>query len=304
MREVLVSAVLGVHGIGRHSEGSADATLAVWTRAFRIGVEKTDYTGEPPALSLAYYRSIFAASRRRPGPKGLGPADDDPVNEAEAQFLAELGDEVFAQLAEPERRAVESPSPPLGASLPPVEPAVLRSVRAFEARWGRGAGALLLGRVRQVHAYLSDARVAGMIRAAVAAEIDLKTQVLLGHSLGSVVAYDLLRCGVEGPSSITPGVRTLVTFGSPLAWSAVRRRLEGPSPGSFSVPRGITWVNVHDPRDAVTAGAPLGPLASGIVDHPVDNGSRDAHGARRYLRHKELARAVLDGLRPADRPQR
>jgi pimeloyl-ACP methyl ester carboxylesterase len=66
--------------------------------------------------------------------------------------------------------------------------------------------------------------------------------ILLGHSLGSVVTYDLLRQRPGLP------VRGLITLGSPLGLPTVRRRLHG-----RRFPDGVArWVNVFDPRDFVT----------------------------------------------------
>jgi hypothetical protein len=66
--------------------------------------------------------------------------------------------------------------------------------------------------------------------------------ILLGHSLGSVVTYDLLRERAGLP------VRALITLGSPLGLPTVRRRLI-----SRRFPDAVErWVNVFDPRDLVT----------------------------------------------------
>jgi endonuclease G len=71
--------------------------------------------------------------------------------------------------------------------------------------------------------------------------------ILIGHSLGSVVTYDLLR---ERPGL---PVRGLITLGSPLGLPTVRRRLH-----ARTFPNGVArWVNVFDPRDFVTGGVML-----------------------------------------------
>jgi endonuclease G, mitochondrial len=66
--------------------------------------------------------------------------------------------------------------------------------------------------------------------------------ILLGHSLGSVVTYDLLQ---ERPGLPVLG---LITLGSPLGLPTVRRRLPARRfPGGV-----VRWINVFDPRDLVT----------------------------------------------------
>ena len=112
--------------------------------------------------------------------------------------------------------------------------------------------------------------------------------MLVGHSLGSVVAYDLLR------RELAPRVMALVTLGSPLAWPRVRRALDAAaSPADIS--RGESWSNVFDPWDVVTAGKGLAPRA---VDYPVNNG-RDPHALVGYLSQAETGTVVLAVARSA-----
>ena len=49
---------------------------------------------------------------------------------------------------------------------------------------------LIIGFIKQVHLYLSDDSVRAAIQARVERAVDPGTAVLLGHSLGSVVAYE------------------------------------------------------------------------------------------------------------------
>ena len=72
--------------------------------------------------------------------------------------------------------------------------------------------------------------------------------IIIGHSLGSVVAADLLK-------RLGPGreVSLLVTLGSPLgAISALRRNCHLAEDFPFDAV--ASWVNVYDPRDVVTGG--------------------------------------------------
>lgn len=95
-----------------------------------------------------------------------------------------------------------------------------------------------------VESYFGDARLRGLaidrVTEAVAGAGD--DVVLLGHSLGSVVVYDLVRERPDLP------VRGLITLGSPLGLPTVLRRMDAPR-----FPDGLArWVNVLDPRDLVT----------------------------------------------------
>jgi hypothetical protein len=77
--------------------------------------------------------------------------------------------------------------------------------------------------------------------------------ILIGHSLGTVVAYDALRRHPELP------VRGYVSLGSPLGLPTVRRSLEASDALRF--PDDLDrWVNIYDKRDFVTGNQPLAPL--------------------------------------------
>ena len=77
--------------------------------------------------------------------------------------------------------------------------------------------------------------------------------VLVGHSLGSLICYDLLATSVS-TSRCLP-VRALVTFGSPLQWIEEIRKAEDPSriPINLSIP----WSNLFYDEDPICQCNPL-----------------------------------------------
>lgn len=78
--------------------------------------------------------------------------------------------------------------------------------------------------------------------------------LLLAHSMGSVIAYDLLRRRPDLP------VYGFVTFGSPLGFASVRERLAG-SDGATPFPDGLArWTNVYNVQDFVSAVRRLAPF--------------------------------------------
>lgn len=116
---------------------------------------------------------------------------------------------------------------------------------------------------------------------------------MVAHSLGSVVAYNLLR-----REASTRGWRVplLMTLGSPLAVTAIRRRL---SP--LGHPPAIdVWKNARDERDIVA----LRPLTSQTfpVNPEIENYSRvmnataNRHGISGYLDDPWVARAIYDAV--------
>ncbi|MFC0247088.1 hypothetical protein ACFFIO_01055 [Citricoccus parietis] len=84
--------------------------------------------------------------------------------------------------------------------------------------------------------------------------------VVVGHSLGSVVAYDALTRGAQGRT-----IALVATTGSPLGLPVVQRHLlggagDGPVPVPAVVPaRSGAWVNGYDVRDVVAILNPLAP---------------------------------------------
>jgi hypothetical protein len=116
--------------------------------------------------------------------------------------------------------------------------------------------------------------------------------VLVTHSQGSLITYDVLR----QLGSSAPDVSLLVTLGSPLGIERVQTVLQSWSEGDLPFPPGVRrWLNVADPRDPVALDKDLrddfpGPLENVVAmnedspDHP--------HCATGYLRVKEVRQAV------------
>ncbi|WP_328761709.1 MULTISPECIES: hypothetical protein [unclassified Streptomyces] len=100
--------------------------------------------------------------------------------------------------------------------------------------------------------------------------------VVIGHNLGSVIAYEVLR-EQERAADL------FVTVGSPLAVTEIQNVLAAPP----AVPTGVAaWHNASDPRDLVALDHTLRPEyapARLVFDHLVHNGSRNHHGIREYL---------------------
>lgn len=120
--------------------------------------------------------------------------------------------------------------------------------------------------------------------------------VVVGHSLGSVIAYDVLRSW-EGPALEVP---LLVTLGSPLGVQEIEdvvvQPLEVPDPAD-------QWVNACDARDLVALDATVRdeyPPAVRVRDYIVANDSENHHDIGNYLRSAVVQQVVhaamgLDG---------
>jgi len=118
--------------------------------------------------------------------------------------------------------------------------------------------------------------------------------VVVSHSLGTVVAYNVLM----SRTGAFPGVKVplFVTLGSPLAVNAIKSRLR---PHGFPPAVG-RWYNAMDPDDVVS----LYPLTKQHFDtgakidnhEKVDNHTDNQHGIEGYLDDKLVARRIYDAL--------
>ncbi|WP_329377432.1 lipase family protein [Streptomyces sp. NBC_01351] len=108
------------------------------------------------------------------------------------------------------------------------------------------------------------------------AEVGAGPLVVVGHSLGSVIAYEVLR-------EARRDVSLFVTVGSPLGITEIQDLLAHPT----AVPAGVAaWSNASDLRDLVALDHSLRPEygpPSLVTDHLVRNDSGNHHGIRQYL---------------------
>lgn len=118
--------------------------------------------------------------------------------------------------------------------------------------------------------------------------------VLIGHSLGSVIAIDLLD---HLPESVH--VRRFITIGSP-AHSPVLHRASDRLLKKFPYALVDDWSNFLETRDVVTGGRGLASVFPGAQDFVIDNGG--SHDAANYLSHEAVAGLIRDVIYP--RPPR
>jgi len=283
-----MSQLVGVHGIGKQYRWRKQI-VDEWTSALTGGIEWAagHPLAKPPDLDVAFYGHLFRSGAE--STLAAGTARKSKADNQEGADLAALDDEEFSDLAAAVQEIV-SPDDLAGAEaaigankglmwLPiPVQ----RLVGAIERRFPRSSGIVVLSALRQVRLYLRDTQLKTEIDQ-IAATAANGCDVIIGHSLGSVVAYEYLRQN--------PGQRVdlLLTVGSPLGFRTVRDWLPRIQP---SVAK---WVNVRDPHDPVTAGGALGRWFRGVLDGQTENGL-DAHAAERYLSSRAVGDALIDVL--------
>jgi hypothetical protein len=277
--------IVGVHGIAQQVRG-AEVLRATWTPALRDGVILSK--AEPPDeadIAIAFYGDLF----RAPGSKAVG---GPPYTAADVEqgFEQELLEAWWAEAAASDD-AIPGPDAMTKVRTPKT---VQRALNALsQSRFFTGmTERLIIGFIKQVHAYLTDDSLRGEIQARVDRVVGRDTAVLVGHSLGSVVAYEAA-CAHPGWDL------ALVTLGCPLGIrNLVFDRLRPPPhDGRGHFPAGAaTWTNIADTGDVVALVKRLAPLfGDAVQDLLVNNGSK-AHDISPYLTAAETGRAVAEGL--------
>ena len=289
--------VVCVHGIGHQHRGE-DVLRAEWVPALRDGIRRAgavDVAGSlgDGEVGCAFYGDVF-----RPPGRRLGVGDPrlsaDDLTEFERELLM-----AWWQGAAEADRGVVAPDARTLARVPGSVQAGLRALSGSRFFVGVPERALLLD-LRQVRLYLGDDDVRTAVQDRVAAAVgNDQVRVLVGHSLGAVVAYEALCAHPEWP------VRVLVTLGAPLgirnlvfdrlrpppARAAEGGELTGQWPGPVRA-----WTNVADAGDVVALVKNLRPQFGPRVDcFLVDNGAR-AHAVSPYLTAKETGAAIATGL--------
>jgi hypothetical protein len=149
---------------------------------------------------------------------------------------------------------------------------------------------------REVDAFLADPAdpVRGAVRDTVAATIAAnRCNVVVAHSLGSVVAYETLHRHPELKLDL------LLTIGSPLGLRHVVMSRLDPRPaqgtGKGTRPPGVArWINIADRGDIVAAAGSLAESFDGVTqDRDISIGQLAWHAASAYLAHPQVAAHLL-----------
>ena len=170
-----------------------------------------------------------------------------------------------------------------------------RWVRAIAKALDKNAGGLTSAAMetflRDVYIYNKSSAVSQQINEIILSEMDDEPAVIVGHSLGSVVAYN---CMHQFPGSLS--VPLYLTIGSPLAIRNIRDQL---SP--IERPGGVSqWLNAYDNKDIVSL-YPLDtenfPVEPPIINYSeVQNQTDNRHGIVGYLNNAFVSARIAAHL--------
>lgn len=163
--------------------------------------------------------------------------------------------------------------------------------RAIDRRLTPASSFTIQSFLQDVFLYVTRGAVTRRIDAIVEAKLTNEPTVVIGHSLGSVVAYNVVRRRRRDID-----LRRFITIGSPLGLRAISSKL-----GPVENPAGqVGWYNAYDERDIVALN-PLDdeyfPVDPKIVNNNrIDNSTDNRHGIIGYLCDGEIAGQVADAL--------
>jgi hypothetical protein len=279
--------IVAVHGIAQQGKGP-HRLHTEWYDSLCDGLRYSGITPAREDLVCVSYGDLF----RR---EIMGLAEEE-VNEADlsADELA-LMELIWAEAARVEPDDVIAPDSPTMGLRHRVAHRIFEAMSYSKRLTNlveKGAP-FFYGSLRQVTAYMSDPEIRRRARDIVTKAITEETRVVVGHSLGSVVAYEAL-CAGHGWN-----IRMFMTLGSPLAIrSLIFDRLDpAPVDGLGGWPACVReWHNFADRNDIVALVKNLnGPFGPRVHDLLVDN-ELSAHDVKYYLSDRRTGNAIASGL--------
>lgn len=168
---------------------------------------------------------------------------------------------------------------------------VQKLLKRLDAKEGWGERALKLF-TKDVFLYLSEPGINKALNNLVLSAFDHEPCVVVAHSLGTIVSYNLLKTNSDLK------VKKFITLGSPLGLVSVKKHLPLPMEMPKCVKHG--WFNAYDDRDFVA----LNPLDSKNfpITPPIENNgdlkneTSNNHGISGYLNDKVVAKTIYDAL--------
>lgn len=286
-----------VHGIN-NQDNSAERIAADWWTAIRDSADTLGLEVDAPDIIAPFYGRLLAdavAGDGR-GAVAMGGLDEEARRQAIllAEELAELvgvGDDAIFD----EQRTL-SEDDLVEAGLP-HDRRLIAIVRAIQRRLPSGGRAFIKLFLEQAAGYLYNPVIRRAVLDRVYDQLPAPDTpcVIVAHSLGTAVTYELLR----EHAARGRAVKTFITLGSPLGLKAFKRHL--PPLTAFPNPPIAQWTNGRHRDDFITMGLPLDRRAvgyDGVVDLvDIPNDGEDKHAVDAYLRAPDVTRAIVGALR-------
>jgi hypothetical protein len=282
---------------GRDQQGNDPHLLqSQWIAALQRGANSLGrQLPQPLDVSFPYYGDIldkFASTLSIPLTTDIQARGDDLADRDFLEFEAAVAD----QLRQGAGISIDDVNAEYGTNPEPRGPEnwkwVRAMIRALDIHGGSVSSQSIEIFMRDVYLYTNRAGIRDQIDRIVGAALTEEPSIIVAHSLGSVVAYNVLR--TDRRSLHIP---LFVTVGCPLAVRAIRNQLV---PLSFPKPSVNGWNNALDPRDIVALNPLDGanfPVRPAVLNYDnVKNHTDNRHGIDGYLDDLTVAGWVLDAL--------
>jgi len=288
---VAASRLLLVHG--RAQEGKDPQKLKEeWVRALNRGAAKSGGAlASRVDVAFPFYGDLLDSyARQMDIPLTTDIQARGNVNEDFLRFQADVAESIRLGARIPEEKVLQEFDGTPAERGPLNWKWVQAILRAIDKNGGGMNQATLELFTRDVFLYTTRAGVRAEVDRVVSKVLTDEPTIVVGHSLGSVVAYSVLRADRRLK------VPLLVTVGCPLAVRAIRdqfRPLRFPDPVT-------AWFNAYDPRDVVSLypldadNFPVMPAVENKGD--VSNSTDNRHGIDGYLDDRTVAQRVIAGL--------
>lgn len=289
--------LLFIHG--RAQEGKDTATLKrIWTEALKVGAAKAGKTlPDTFEIDFPYYGdALDTYANEAELPKGEDVlAKGDGANDLARAFATEVLIDLYdgSDLAQADVDQFYDSDTPLEKG--PLNSAWLQAIvqaidRQFPGLSEKGIELLL----RDVFLYVRIPFVTDGINEIVEKLLTPEPTVVVGHSLGTVVGYNVIR-----KNRTAMNLKKYITLGSPLGIKAIAATIGVPS---NTAEQG--WYNAYDERDIVA----LNPLAAPYFktdpaienNNTINNTTPNRHGIVGYLQDPTIAWAIADALNSGD----
>ncbi|MGY2115994.1 hypothetical protein ACW9HR_18990 [Nocardia gipuzkoensis] len=292
-----------IHGRAQERKDSA-ALKAEWLDAFSKGLAKSNLSLpiDETDVRFPYYGDtlydLVAGMSDREAASVIVRGED--MEDAERQFIREVMEEIRyengitkEQLAEVAGRQALDKGPQNWEWFQ----AILRALDRYVPLSSSGSVALF---TVDVYRYLRDSAIREKIDSQMAHAITPgRETVVVAHSLGTIIAYKLLRA--EGHLRYWE-VPLFVTLGSPLGVTMVREELK--RFGARRCPECVAyWHNALDDHDVVALYPltpqhfPLSPETPTIENRTdIENHTANRHGIAGYLDDRDVAKLIHDAL--------
>jgi hypothetical protein len=280
--------IVCVHGVGKQLAGE-QSLLKDWYPALCDGL--TSASSAPVSrdeVAMAFYGDLFR-------PPGQWLAVGDPMYTA-ADVESGWEQDLLCAWWQAAATADDRVAPPDADALARAPRSVQAALRQLaRSRFFAGiALRTLVFDLKQTRLYLDDPTLRAAARERVAEQIGPDTQVVVAHSLGTVVAYETL-CALPRHQ-----VQAFITLGSPLGISNLvfDRLLPTPAHGQGKWPgyQGLVWTNLADMGDLVALEKDLRTRFGERVRNGIVHNGAHAHDATCYLTDRLAGAAVADGL--------